>query len=72
MKEKQNEDFEVKELMGKFTMDTIASCAFGVDAQSFNSAKRRIGTNSQLATCGSEWKTAWPRVLIFGWGQFGI
>lgn len=39
MKEKQNEDFEVKELMGKFTMDTIASCAFGVDAQSFNSAK---------------------------------
>ena len=37
MEQKQNEDFEIKELMGKFTMDTIASCAFGVDAQSFNS-----------------------------------
>ena len=36
MDDKQQEDFEVKELMGKFTMDTIASCAFGVDAQSFN------------------------------------
>ena len=39
LKQKQNEDFEIKELMGKFTMDTIASCAFGVDAQSFNSSK---------------------------------
>ncbi len=30
-----NRDFEVKEIMGKFSMDTIASCAFGVDAQAF-------------------------------------
>ncbi len=28
-------DFEAKEMMGKFSMDTIASCAFGVDAQAY-------------------------------------
>ena len=27
--------FELKESMGKFSLDTIASCAFGVDGQSF-------------------------------------
>ncbi len=29
------EDFELKEMMGKYSMDTIASCAFGVDAQAY-------------------------------------
>ena len=28
----KNETFEVREILGKFSMDTIASCAFGVDA----------------------------------------
>ena len=27
------EDFETKHVLGKFSMDTIASCAFGVDAK---------------------------------------
>nr|AKH03523.1 cytochrome P450 3026D3 [Paracyclopina nana] len=31
-----NEDFELKEMLGKYSMDTIASCAFGVDAESFS------------------------------------
>ena len=35
----KNEDFEAKECLGKFSMDTIASCAFGVDAQSFTNDK---------------------------------
>ena len=30
---------DMKELFGKFSMDTIASCAFGVDAQSFKENK---------------------------------
>ena len=30
-----NEDFELRTLYGKYSMDTIASCAFGVNAQSF-------------------------------------
>ena len=30
-------EFELKDVFGKFSMDTIASCAFGVDAQSFAS-----------------------------------
>ena len=33
------EDFEAKECLGKYSMDTIASCAFGVDAQSFTNDK---------------------------------
>ena len=34
---KTNEDFELKKMLGKYSMDTIASCAFGVDAQCFQS-----------------------------------
>jgi cytochrome P450 family 6 len=30
-----NEAFELKEMLGKYSMDSIASCAFGVDAQSY-------------------------------------
>merc|ERR1719186_2546723 len=30
------EGVELKEIFGKFSMDTIASCAFGVDAESFS------------------------------------
>jgi len=31
----KDEAFELKELLGKYSMDTIASCAFGVDSQAF-------------------------------------
>jgi cytochrome P450 len=30
-------EIELKDVFGKFSMDTLASCAFGVDAQSFSS-----------------------------------
>ena len=30
-----SDGFELKDTMGKFSMDTLASCAFGVDGQSF-------------------------------------
>ena len=29
------DDFELKETFGKFSLDSLASCAFGVDAESF-------------------------------------
>ena len=32
---KPNEEIDLKVLMGKFSMDAIASCAFGVDSGSF-------------------------------------
>ncbi len=32
-------DFELKDMMGRYSMDTIASCAFGVDAQAFTNEK---------------------------------
>ena len=31
----KKEPFELRDLLGKYSMDTIASCAFGVDAQAF-------------------------------------
>ena len=31
-----DEMFELKDLCGKFSMDSIATCAFGVDAKSFD------------------------------------
>jgi hypothetical protein len=34
----EDAEFELKDLFGKFSMDTIASCAFGVDSQSFASS----------------------------------
>ena len=32
---KINDSIELKDLMGKFSMDALASCAFGVDSGSF-------------------------------------
>ena len=34
-----NEDIELKTIFGKYSMDTIAICAFGVDSQSFTNDK---------------------------------
>ena len=31
-------EIELKDVFGMFSMDTLASCAFGVDAQSFSSS----------------------------------
>ena len=36
----KDESFELKELLGKYSMDTIASCAFGVDSQAFTNKGR--------------------------------
>ena len=35
----KKEAFELKEILGKYSMDTIASCAFGVDSQAFTNEK---------------------------------
>ena len=42
------EDFELREIFGRFSMDTIASCAFGVDPQASSSkAKSKFVENVQ-------------------------
>nr|XP_029709781.1 probable cytochrome P450 308a1 [Aedes albopictus] len=43
---KTNPDFEAKDLCSRFTIDSVASCAFGIDAESFtnpDSEFRRVG-----------------------------
>jgi len=41
-----NEDVELKDVFGKFSMDTIASCAFGVDAESFDNKDSQFVKNA--------------------------
>ena len=36
---KIGEEFEQKDVFGKFSLDALASCAFGVDAQSFSNSE---------------------------------
>ena len=38
----QGQDFELKTALGKYSMDSIASCAFGVDAQAFSNSKSKF------------------------------
>ena len=45
MAEKQ-EEFEARGLTGKFSMDTIASCAFGVDSQAFTNPNSEFVYNA--------------------------
>lgn len=42
-----SETFELKDMLGKFTMDTIASCAFGVDAESFTNPKSKFAKHAK-------------------------
>ena len=39
LKAKAGEEFELKDSFGKFSLDTLATCAFGVDGQSFTNDK---------------------------------
>ena len=39
LKAKDGEEFELKESFGKYSLDALASCAFGVDGQSFTNDK---------------------------------
>ena len=41
------EEFELKEILGKYSMETLASCAFGVDAQSFSTENSQFVTNAK-------------------------
>ena len=36
------EPFELKDILGKYSMDTIASCAFGVNAESFTNKNSKF------------------------------
>ena len=37
-----NEEFELKSMTGKFAMDAIASCAFGINAESFTNENSKF------------------------------
>ena len=38
----KKEDFELKDMLGKYSMETIASCAFGVNPDSFNNSNSKF------------------------------
>ena len=38
---------ELKEAFGKYSMDSIASCAFGVDAESFDNPQSKFVKNAR-------------------------
>ena len=42
----KDESFEVKEILGKYSMDTIASCVFGVDGQIYTNEKSEFVKNA--------------------------
>ena len=44
---KLGKDIEVKDHFGKYSMDTIASCVFGVDAQSFTDKESQFVENAK-------------------------
>ena len=43
----EKEDFELKEVLGKYSIETLASCAFGVDAQSFSNDNSQFVANAK-------------------------
>jgi len=46
-KAKAGEEFELKDTFGKFSLDTLASCAFGVDCKSFTNSKSVFVTHAK-------------------------
>ena len=44
---KTGEPLDLKEKFGKFSMDTIASCAFGMDAESFTNTESKFVQNAR-------------------------
>ena len=53
------QSFELREMFGKFTMDTIASCAFGLDPQASTHKGRFLYNLSTFR---------WGGTLCFKWG----
>ncbi|XP_042238139.1 cytochrome P450 6B7-like isoform X2 [Homarus americanus] len=60
--EKRSSVFEMKEVYGMFTMDTIASIAFGVNSDSLNSTQNEF---SQAAASFFKPPPKWKRPFIF-------
>lgn len=46
-KSDQDEMFELKDMLGRFSMDTIASCAFGVDSESFSNPNSKFAEHAR-------------------------
>merc|ERR1719273_2485395 len=55
------EEFELKEVFGKFSLDALASCAFGIDAESFSSSESQFVDHAATIFGGG---------LVSGVGQF--
>ena len=61
---KRGKDFDVREHFGKFTMDTIASCGFGVDAQSFTNSNSPFLKNGRAVFRRTLWENITAVLLL--------
>ena len=68
---KLGEEFEQKEVFGKFSLDALASCAFGVDAQSFSDSESHPFVYHAAKIFSQNWKSEFGNMLRFvpGVGQ---
>ena len=68
---KLGEEFEQKEVFGKFSLDALASCAFGVDAQSFSDSESHPFVHHAAKIFSNDWISGIGNMLRFvpGVGQ---
>lgn len=64
----KKEDVETKEIMGKFSMDVLASCAFGVDGNLFSETESPFVSNAKAIFTADKWAALRGMMLVLPYG----
>ena len=65
---KGQKEVETKEIMGKFSMDVLASCAFGVDGDFFSESESPFVTNAKAIFTADKWAALRGMMLVLPFG----